>query len=273
MGGAERAERRRKQARSAGSTGSAGPRSAGTARSASAGGGDRGRVIGTVVVVLVLAAAVLGGVLWQRSRSAPPEAEPTRVTAEYPVRLDGGTVVAGEDTAKTTIDVYEDFLCPACGTFEERDAGKIERALAAGTIKVRYHMVNLLDEKSNPPGYSLHAASAGLCAADAGGFPSFHASLFASQPREGGRGYSDDQLVQLGRDVGITSDAFESCVRNGKYHDAVRAEFATASADTALRRPGPGGNLYFGTPTVTIDGKVADLANSAWLDDAIRSAG
>ena len=266
MGGAQRADRRRKQ-RATQAVGSA--RAVG---SAAGGSGDRTRVVTAIAVLLVLAAAVIGGVLWQHSRTAPPPATAHKVDAAYPVQLDGAVVVAGADTAKVTIDVYEDFLCPACGAFEKRDSAKIEQALTAGTLRVRYHVLNLLDDRSNPPGYSLDAGSAALCAADVGAFPSYHASLFANQPSEGGRGHTTDQLVQLGHDLGITDSGFDTCVRSGKHKDDVSAQLQAAMADPSLRRAGSGGGQYFGTPTVVLAGTVVDLSKSTWLDDAIRSA-
>lgn len=237
------------------------------------GGRDRrGLVIG-LAVVAALVAAIVGGVLWQRSRPAPAPAAATQVTAEFPVRLGDGVVVAGEDDAKLTVDIYEDFLCPACGSFERRDGGAIDNALTAGDVKVRYHVVNILDNLSNPPGYSTDAGNAALCAADAGKFPGYHASLYANQPREGGRGFTDDQLVKLGRDLGITGADFESCVRDGSHDADVRAQTESAEADQSVQRDYPDGRRAFATPTVVIDGRIIDIGDSAaWLTDAIAAA-
>ena len=224
-------------------------------------------------VVAVLVAIAAGVFIWQRSRPAPDPAPATSVAADYPVELADGVVVAGKDSAKLTVDVYEDFLCPACGTFERRDGAAIEDALTAGEVKVRYHVVNILDNLSNPPGYSTDAGNAALCAAQAGKFPAYHASLFANQPREGGRGFTDDQLVKLGRDVGITGQDFESCVRNGTHDGTVRSGTDAASADESLQRSYPDGRRSFGTPTIVIDGEIVDVGNSsAWLTDAIAAA-
>jgi protein-disulfide isomerase len=259
VGGAERAERRRRRATQAVTA----ARPANRRR-------DPDKLIAAVVVVLVLAAAVVGGIWWQRSRSEPPPQAPAKeVAANYPVRLDDRVVVAGADRAKVTIDVYEDFLCPACGAFEKQYFGQIEEALQGGTINIRYHLLNMLDDKSNPPGYSLEAASAAMCAVPVGKFPSYHGSLFATQPSEGGPGYTVDQLVQLGRDLGITDPSFDSCVRAGTYKDAVRAELAAALENPALRRPSPSGGQYFGTPTVAVNGRLVDVSDTGWLDKAI----
>lgn len=292
MGGAKRAERRRRQRALAADQASQPatkqssqpiakrpPRPADAARrrggGATRGGGDnRRRVFVTLVILALLGAAVAAGVLWQRSRSGPGPAQATPVTAEYPVARTDGVVVAGKDSARVTVDIYEDFLCPACGAFEKRDGAAIDEALAAGTARVRYHIVNILDDLSNPPGYSTDAANAALCAADAGQFPSYHASLYGRQPREGGRGYTDDQLVQLGRDLGITAASFESCVRSGSHDDAVRAQEQAATSSQALQRSYPDGRRGFATPTVVVDGKLIEIGDSAsWLTDVIAAAG
>ena len=273
MGGAERAERQRRQ-RAIQAAKRAGQPPADGGRGGGGAGGARRGVYVALIVVAVLVAAVAGGLLWQRSRSGPGPAQATPVTAEFPVALRDGVVVAGEDTAKVTVDVYEDFLCPACGSFERRDGAAIEDALAAGTIQVRYHVVNILDDLSNPAGYSTDAGNAALCAAEADQFAGYHASLFADQPREGGRGYSDDQLVQLGRDLGITGAAFETCVRTGAHDADVRAQEQAAAADESLVRDFPDGRRGFATPTIVIDGKIVDLGDSsAWLTDAVAAAG
>jgi protein-disulfide isomerase len=261
LGGAERAQRKRRQATRAVVAAKPGSRS------------DRGRMVAAIVVVLVLAAAVFGGVWWQRSQSeAMPQAPAKEVAASYPVQLADRLVVAGADSAKVTVDVYEDFLCPACGAFEARYFPRMEEALQSGSIKVRYHLINMLDDKSNPPGYSLEAASAAMCAVPSGKFMSYHGSLYATQPSEGGPGYTVDQLVQLGRDLRITDPSFEQCVRAGTYKDAVRAELAAAENDPSLRRSA-GGGQYFGTPTVVVNGSMVDLSDAAWLDKAISAAG
>lgn len=285
MGGAQRSERqRRRQATRDGSATKPGskpgpkpvskpgskPGSRPAAASVSSGGDDRRRVGVMVAVVALIVAAVIGGVLWQRSRSGPGPAEAKQVAAAYPVVLEDGVVIAGKDDASVTVDIYEDFLCPACGNFENRDGAAIDSALVDGSVRVRYHIVNILDDLSNPPGYSTDAGNAAMCAADAGQFPSYHASLFAKQPREGGRGYTDDQLVQLGRDVGITDSTFESCVRSGTHDNDVRAQEQAAAADESLLRTYPDGRRAFATPTVVVDGERVDIGDSsAWLTSAI----
>jgi protein-disulfide isomerase len=235
-------------------------------------GGNRVAIIAGVVVVLVLAAFVVGGVVLAGKKQDTDVQTATipAVTAGVagvPVALEEqtGTVVVGKDDAKATIDVYEDFLCPICGTFEKQNGPAIEQGLTSGKLKVRYHVVNLLDSKSTPPGYSLLSANAGLSVAKNSPtkFLDFHDSLFGAQPSEGGAGYTADQLVALGKELGV-GGSYEQDVRGGTYDATVKAAFQKAGSDPALQRT-QSGQSYFGTPTVASGGKIVDTSDPGWL--------
>ncbi|MGH3979996.1 MAG: DsbA family protein [Pseudonocardiaceae bacterium] len=258
MGGAERAERKRKQA--------AEVARAATAVAAARDGG-RSRVVVAGVAVVVLLAVVVGVGVWLQNRNAPedlPAAVPiAQPAAEYPVAVSGEEIVAGDPGAPVTIDVYEDFLCPACGAFEETYGVALAQAVAQGRAVVRYHPVSILDEASEPEGYSTLAAGAAFCAAEAGIFPALHDSLFGAQPAEGGPAWTRPQLTQLGRDLGAGED-FARCVRQGNEQ---RIDSATRSA--SQRIADLRGDGQFGTPTVLVDGELADIGDPQWLEDAL----
>lgn len=261
MGGAERNARKRRQQQSAGAS---------KAVTQARGGGDTKKIVAVVIGVVLLAGAVIGGVLWTNASKNATEGEaiPAAVepAVEYPVERDGLVVVSGEQDAPTTIDVYADFLCPVCAQFEETYGDQIEQKVAAGELKVRTHMLPMLVERSDPPGYSLDAANAALCAADEGQFRAFHDSLFASQPEEGKRGYDKQQLIRLGRDLGIASDSFEQCVNNGTYDQQLTAKMEEVKNNPALEQDFGGGNKGFGTPTVVSGGEIVDFSDPQWLD-------
>lgn len=233
-----------------------------------------------VVVVVVLAVVVVIGVLVNRSKSSSASSgpiPPVRVAASYPVSLANGVVTAGKPGAAATVDAWEDFLCPICGNFEAAYAGEIQDALTAGRLDVRYHVVNLLDRNSNPNGYSLLAANAALCAADAGVFPSYHASLYGKQPKEGEAGYTVDQLVALGQQLGAKG-SFESCVRSGAHDAEAKAQLDRAAdvpalqvrdASGAVGHTADGRPVFRGTPSVVADGKLVNIADSNWLAKTI----
>lgn len=263
MGGAERSARKRKQERASGANAVAAARS----------GGGRNKVIITVVAVVLLGAAVIGGVIYTNNQKNATEnaaipAQPGG-SADYPVRRDGALVVAGKDDAKVKIDVYEDFLCPACGQFEARDADAIETKIRDGAVQVRYHMLPMLNDQSDPPGYSRDSANAGLCAADGGKFPVYHASLFQAQPEEGARGYDKAQLIKLGQDLGITDPQFAECVNSGRYDQILAAELEITRSTPYLQQTFPSGRTGFGTPTVSSGEKVVESSEPGWLEQLI----
>ena len=261
VGGAERAERRRRQQAAQAAQGS--PPTAITPGSA-----GRRKVGVALVAVGVLLALVVGGGIWLQTRddsgelpAAIPVAAPA---ADYPVQAQGDVIVAGKPGAAVTIDIYEDFLCPICGDFEGQYGDRLAQAAASGAATVRYHPVAILDGRSDPPGYSTLAAATALCAADAGIYPVVHESLFATQPEEGGTGWTQAQLLQLGRDVGAGDD-FTRCLREDGPQRA-----AAATRQARLEVSGPQG---LGTPTVLVNGEVADLGDNNWLDDALGTGG
>lgn len=143
-----------------------------------------------VVIVLVLAAVVVGGAMWVTAHKSAESARPIPTVTSAPDSLavsweqDTAIVVVGQDSAPVTVDVYEDFLCPACQRFEQLWGERVRMELTSGTIRVRYHLVNLLDDRSDPPGYSLRAANAALAVADVAPekFLDYYQSLFAAQP-------------------------------------------------------------------------------------------
>jgi len=130
-------------------------------------------------------------------------------------------------------------------------------------------MVPLLNDRSNPPGYSLDSANAALAAADAGKFVQFHDALIKSQPEEGKRGYDKQQLIDLGKGVGISDPKFASEVNAGSYNDQINAAFQQIGNDPALQQVFPDGQKGFGTPTVVSKGKVVSWQDSGWLQQAL----
>ena len=275
MGGAERNARKKRQAQTA----TRGKPAVAKYKSA-----DRKPVIIGVVVVVLLLAAVLGGVIYTNNKKNATEGQDISSSqlddaasgaagdkVTYPVTRDGAVVVIGESSAKVTLDAYEDFLCPVCGAFEADFGDQIERHVAAGDLKVRYHMLPLLNERSDPPGYSLDSANAALCAADAGKFPEFHQALYDAQPEEGARGWDKSQLAKLGKDLGITDAVFQSCVESGQHDKEIQAHFEQVR-NTEYLQQDINGQKGFGTPTIANGREVIDTSNPQWLEALLKDA-
>ena len=252
MGGAERNARKRKQQQRAGQAVAA-------ARGAS---GDRTKVIIGVVVVVVLALVVIGGVIWtSKSDSDDSLANPPAVSGiSAPIVREAGAVVVGKDDAKVTIDLYEDFLCPACGSFKKAYGEQIKQEIEAGKLRVRYHALPFLVRLSDPEGYSRDSANAALCAADAGKFWEYHEALFQRQPEEGGPGHTKEELVKLGTDLGITGEAFKQCVDSGAHEQDAKAGLDAVK----------GTGKFDGTPTVMKAGEIVEWDDRDWLTNLVK---
>ena len=234
--------------------------------------GDRRKVIIGVVSVVVVAVLIIGGVVWtiaDRNQTEGQVINPGETTSalagDVTQKRDGVVVTVGKAGAKASIDVYADFLCPICGEFEKQYKTQVEQAINDGKLQVRYHMVPLLNERSSPPGYSLDSANAALAAADAGKFLQFHDALFANQPEEGKRGYDKTQLIELGKNVGITGPAFAQTVNAGTYDQQLNSAFQQIENDPKLAQDFGGGQRGFGTPTVTANGAIVSWQDPDWL--------
>jgi protein-disulfide isomerase len=247
MGGASRAEKRRKQQQAEDAL-----RRAGISPPTR---GPRNQRTTFIAVAVLAVVALVVGVVVLVTRDSGGEVAPT-----YPATAAGGVVTAG--SGPIVVDVYEDFLCPVCERFEERYGQELTAALNENRITVRYHAVSILDDLTEPPGYSTRAANANLCATQAGVFPAYHARLFDEQPAEGSAGLTDEQLVAFGTDLGADLGACITGAAN--VADVVAATDAARSDPRALNAEG-----LFGTPSVLLDGVRVDIADTAWLQTAL----
>ncbi|WP_440106239.1 DsbA family protein [Streptosporangium sp. H16] len=145
---------------------------------------------------------------------------PQRATA--PVRVPAGASDEGDGivvgAGPVTVDVYIDFLCPFCRTFEQTSGPTLNGMVRERAISLVCHPMGFLDRLSTTR-YSSRASAASGCAADGGRFVEYTRALFAGQPPEEGPGLTDDELIELGGPAGLTGPAFGECVRDGAYLD------------------------------------------------------
>ncbi|WP_163506060.1 DsbA family protein [Fodinicola acaciae] len=211
-----------------------------------------GSVTGVIAVSLLVIAIVVGVVIY-RTNSAAPAAAPAGTLAG---------ITVGKASAAVKIDIYLDFMCPHCRAMEQEVGPTFDRYVRAGTVRVVYHPVAYLDDRSAGTRYSTRASAASACAQQAGTFDRFRALLFDNQPAEGSAGLTDDRLVALGRQAGATGADFDRCVRDGRY-----TAWTTAITDDASRHG------VSATPTVIVAGKAIDgPITPATLTAAIEAA-
>ena len=174
-----------------------------------------------------------------RPSATPAAASPASATST-------GAIPVGSGPVK--VDVYEDFQCPACGTFEKTYGSALQKLAAENKATVNYHMMSFLGPESD------RAAAAAGCAADAGQFEAFHNYLYAHQPVEHTDGYTTADLVAAGDALGL-GQSFTDCVNAGTY------AVWTSTVDTDAARAG-----VSGTPSFALNGTLLDTKNKSFND-------
>jgi protein-disulfide isomerase len=144
------------------------------------------------------------------------------------------------------VEEYGDFQCPICGQWE-RDVGPtVRRLVDQGRIRFDYHPIAFIGPES------LAAANAAEAAGDEGRFWAYHDLLFADQAPENSGALTTDRLLELGRQVGLTSQQFQQRVRDGTYDNWIRQATDRASQRGVTQ-----------TPTVLVNGQQVDTALTA----------
>lgn len=126
-----------------------------------------------------------------------------------------GGVLLGKGSAGKSMILFEDPQCPYCREFEEVNGPLISSALDAGELAVEYRMRCFLGPES------VRADNALALAAEVGRFDELRQALFAAQPPEGTGGFTTDDLLGLGAEVGLTGSDFVSGVRQARYEEWV----------------------------------------------------
>lgn len=145
----------------------------------------------------------------------------------------------------TKVDVFEDFQCPICKLFEDPIGGYLTSLITEKKAQVTYHPLSFLGNGSKDD-ESIAASNAAYCAVDEGKFLDFHKALYDVQSQVENSGFlNSENLITIGKKIGITSQTFSDCVTN-------RSKLVNVVAATAsMERYG-----VKGTPTTLINGKI-----------------
>ena len=166
--------------------------------------------------------------------SAEPIPTPSSHTAE-------GGVLLGSDRAPRRLVLFEDPQCPYCRRFEETSDELLRRARNDGRVAIEYRMRCFLGIES------VRADNALALAAEADRFDELRTALFAAQPPEGTGGFTTSDLLELGRQVGLTSPDYVSGVEDGRYQQWV------LKMEQRFQEEDPQG-----TPAAWLDGQPVD---------------
>jgi protein-disulfide isomerase len=213
-------------------------------------------IVGLVAAILVVVVRAAGGDDTREMATgevvAPSSLTPT------------GAIPVGEADAPVTVEIYFDYMCPACGRFEAANGAELDRLVEEGVARVELRPISFLDEQSGGTEYSTRAANALATVADLAPAQvwDLHGSLYRQQPAEGTEGLSDAQIADVAADAGVPAGVLARFT-DGRFRPWVAS--ATQQAfDSGVE----------GTPTVKIDGAVfdGDVYTPGPLTEAIHSA-
>jgi protein-disulfide isomerase len=220
----------------------------------------RSMIVGAAILAVIVIAVGVFAVVQNGKHSAAASGGPTPANIAA-----GNSIVVGKAGAPVTMIAYEDFQCPYCDQFETANATQIAAWVAAGSVRVEYRPIALLDANSTDQ-YSTRSlnAVAALVNSTPTAFAKYHQLLFANQPKEGGPGLTDKQLVDLAVQAGAPRASMTAAVNAGTYRAwTVRVTDAANKAKVNS------------TPTVKINGTTVDggtLLNAAAFKTLVETA-
>jgi protein-disulfide isomerase len=189
----------------------------------------------TSIVVIFAVVLVLYIVMSGDTKPASGETKSVRVASSNVIKKEGSS------DPKVVLSLYEDFLCPHCGQFEQQFGPTIRKLISTGAVATDYYMVAILDRQGG--GYSSRAANAAYCVADESidAFQRFHDALFLQQPAEGAAAFPDNaRLIEVARQAGAGGDV-PDCINKGRYVEMSQG----LAAATGIQA----------TPTIRINGQ------------------
>ncbi|MEJ2299964.1 MAG: thioredoxin domain-containing protein [Anaerolineales bacterium] len=127
----------------------------------------------------------------------------------------------GDSQAPVTIEVFEDFQCPACKNYTETTEPLIiENYVATGKAYYIFRQHPFIGKES------FQAADASMCAEEQGRFWDYHDILFANWNGENQGAFSDKRLVAFAEELKLNMSEFNTCFQGNKYQDAINQDLA-----------------------------------------------
>jgi protein-disulfide isomerase len=208
-----------------------------------------------VGVVLLAIVTMVGVKYWQDhskiSVTASGRPEPVVITGPG---TDGKGITVGKAGAKTNIDLYLDFRCPHCEEFETATGPTLDKLVEDGTATITYWPLAFVSPEDSPRLANAFAASAA-----SGKALSFVDAVYG----DFSKAWTTDQLMQLGKQLGVDDTKYEAAV-NGNTYAGWLDSVSKASTDRGVT----------GTPTAYVNGKQVDAQKMTpdGLEAAVESS-
>jgi protein-disulfide isomerase len=153
----------------------------------------------------------------------------------------------GNPNAPVTLIEYSDFTCGFCVKFFRETWPRLHgKYVQAGLVRFVYR-----DFPRASQGPGLQAAVAARCSGEQGRYWPMHDRLFSGE-----RALSAREFERYAREVGLNLATFSSCLREGRYTDAIFRDrdegvafgFRGTPGFVILRRDAPPGELPVNIP-------------------------
>lgn len=223
--------------------------------------------VGIVTIVIALIAVGAWGVsaASKDNKKNTELVQPANATDDYGIVYDAAAAGAtpAADAKPVSVELYEDFQCPACLAFEQENSALLKSQVESGAITVTYRPFSFLDDLGGSPNeYSRRSTNVAVCALDKGGVADYvkvHDYLYANQPDEGTAGPENAELISAVKDLGITG--IDECVKTEHF-----GPWIEKAKDEGTK------NKVGSTPTVLVAGKVVENPSQQTLVAAITAA-
>ena len=227
-------------------------------------------MLGVAAMILACCGAVVvGGIvisatlpLTSRIVPLPTVIQPLEITPITPLAhpLEDGRALGNMD-APVTVEVFEDFQCPACSHFaQDVEQRLIEEYVTTGYVYLMIRHYPFLDDASQT-GESDQAANASMCAGEQDRFWDYRDVLFANMAGENQGAYSDANLLRFAEELGLNMAAFRECFRLNRYEDEITADLELGQ-EYGVR----------GVPTIFVNGQAVGDVTTVPTYEELRTA-
>jgi len=170
-------------------------------------------IIGGIILVALLVAFAL---IYPNIKST---SEVITVTPHAYSQVDGTTL--GKPDAGVSVDVWEDFQCPACRNYSENTEPLIvQNYVDTGKVRYTFHQYPFIDDYAST-NESDQSANASMCAAEQNRFWEYKEMLFANWIGENVGSFTDQNLLAFAEAINLDMDTFQSCFNENRYKEKI----------------------------------------------------
>jgi len=194
----------------------------------------------SIPMAIIVAGILIAGAIYFSSiasKNTSTSNNGLAITSLTPVSKEDRTI--GNQKAKVTIIMYEDFQCPFCGAvtglelnspamqpviqyLKEKDPSWtpyvpeiMNNYVKNGDVLLVYRDFTFLGTESTK------SAEAARCAGDQDKFWEYHDYLYSHQNGENKGGFSDINLKSFAKNINLETTSFDKCLDESKYAQAV----------------------------------------------------